>query len=84
MALGAAEAAVEEMRKVRGVILPFPGGMVRAGSKVGAKHYKKLRRRRTTRIARRFAGERASRRELPDDVNAVHRNRRGRPGPRRD
>jgi len=41
-ALGAAEAAVVAMRKVRGVILPFPGGMVRAGSKVGAKNYKKL------------------------------------------
>ena len=40
--LEAAEAAVEAMRKIRGVILPFPGGMVRAGSKVGAKNYKKL------------------------------------------
>ena len=30
------------MRKVRGVILPFPGGIVRAGSKVGAKRYKKM------------------------------------------
>jgi formylmethanofuran--tetrahydromethanopterin N-formyltransferase len=30
------------MREVRGVILPFPGGIVRAGSKVGAKHYKKM------------------------------------------
>ena len=41
-ALGAAEAAVGVMRKVRGVVLPFPGGIVRAGSKVGAKHYKKM------------------------------------------
>ena len=41
-ALGAAEAAVDVMRKVRGVILPFPGGIVRAGSKVGAKRYKKM------------------------------------------
>jgi formylmethanofuran--tetrahydromethanopterin N-formyltransferase len=40
--LAAAEAAVEAMRKVRGVILPFPGGIVRAGSKVGAKNYKNL------------------------------------------
>ena len=30
------------MRKVRGIVLPFPGGVVRAGSKVGAKHYKKM------------------------------------------
>ena len=41
-ALAAAEAAVEAMRKVRGVILPFPGGVVRAGSKIGAKRYKKM------------------------------------------
>jgi formylmethanofuran--tetrahydromethanopterin N-formyltransferase len=41
-ALGAAEAAVDAMRRVRGVILPFPGGIVRAGSKVGAKKYKNM------------------------------------------
>lgn len=41
-ALAAAEAAVDAMRGVPGVILPFPGGVVRAGSKVGAKHYKKM------------------------------------------
>ena len=41
-ALVAAEAAVEAMRGVRGVILPFPGGIVRAGSKVGAKKYKNM------------------------------------------
>jgi formylmethanofuran--tetrahydromethanopterin N-formyltransferase len=41
-AVSAAEAAVEAMRKVRGVILPFPGGIVRAGSKVGAKKYKNM------------------------------------------
>mgnify|MGYP003854210271 CR=1 FL=1 len=38
----AAEAAVLAMRQVRGVILPFPGGIVRSGSKVGSR-YKKLR-----------------------------------------
>ena len=41
-ALSAAEAAVDAMRRVRGVILPFPGGIVRSGSKVGARHYKKM------------------------------------------
>jgi len=41
-ALAAAEAAVVAMRRVRGVILPFPGGIVRAGSKVGAKKYKNM------------------------------------------
>ncbi len=34
----AAEAAVAAMRKVADVILPFPGGIVRSGSKVGAKY----------------------------------------------
>ena len=37
----AAERAVEAIRKVPGVILPFPGGIVRSGSRVGSK-YKKL------------------------------------------
>ncbi len=41
-ALEAAEAAVEAMRRVPGVVLPFPGGVVRSGSKVGARRYKKL------------------------------------------
>lgn len=38
-ALAAAERAVEEMRSVPGVILPFPGGVVRSGSKVGSRAY---------------------------------------------
>ena len=37
-ALAAAEAAVEAIRQVPGVILPFPGGIVRSGSKVGSKY----------------------------------------------
>ena len=41
-ALSAAEAASDAMRRVRGVILPFPGGVVRSGSKVGARHYKNM------------------------------------------
>lgn len=41
-ALAAAEAAVAAMRRVPGIILPFPGGVVRSGSKVGSR-YKKLR-----------------------------------------
>jgi formylmethanofuran--tetrahydromethanopterin N-formyltransferase len=40
-ALLAAECAVEAMQRVGGVVLPFPGGIVRSGSKVGSK-YKKL------------------------------------------
>ena len=41
-ALDAAEASVEAMRGWPGVILPFPGGIVRSGSKVGARRYKGL------------------------------------------
>ncbi len=41
-ALAAAEAAVAVMQRVPGIILPFPGGVVRSGSKVGSR-YKKLR-----------------------------------------
>lgn len=37
-ALAGAEAAVAAMRAVRGTIMPFPGGVVRSGSKVGSKY----------------------------------------------
>ena len=37
-ALAASEAAIEAMRKVPNVIMPFPGGVVRSGSKVGSKY----------------------------------------------
>ncbi len=37
-ALGASEAAVAAMRKLPNVIMPFPGGVVRSGSKVGSKY----------------------------------------------
>jgi formylmethanofuran--tetrahydromethanopterin N-formyltransferase len=40
--LAAAEAAVAAMRSVPDIILPFPGGIARSGSKVGSK-YKALR-----------------------------------------
>ena len=40
--LAAAETAVAAIRKLPGVILPFPGGIVRSGSKVGSR-YKKLK-----------------------------------------
>jgi formylmethanofuran--tetrahydromethanopterin N-formyltransferase len=41
-ALDAAQAAVDAMRGAPGVALPFPGGIVRSGSKVGAKRYKSM------------------------------------------
>ena len=37
-ALRAAEAAAEAMRAVEGVIMPFPGGIARSGSKVGSRY----------------------------------------------
>ena len=37
-ALAAAEAAVAAMKRVPDVIMPFPGGVVRSGSKVGSKY----------------------------------------------
>lgn len=37
-ALAAAEAAVAAIEKVPGAIMPFPGGIVRSGSKVGGKY----------------------------------------------
>ena len=38
--LAAAEAAVDAMASLPGVILPFPGGIARSGSKVGSRRYK--------------------------------------------
>lgn len=37
-ALAACEAAIEAMKRVPNVIMPFPGGVVRSGSKVGSKY----------------------------------------------
>ena len=39
-ALNAAETAIEAMKQVPNVIMPFPGGVVRSGSKVGSKYPK--------------------------------------------
>ncbi len=41
-ALAAAEAAAEVMASRTGVILPFPGGVVRSGSKVGSRRIKSM------------------------------------------
>ena len=68
-ALAAAEAAVAEMRKVPGVILPFPGGVVRSGSKVGSK-YKALRASTNDAYCPTLRG--AVNSALPDGVNAVY------------
>ena len=39
-ALTAAETAIEAMKKLSNIIMPFPGGVVRSGSKVGSKYPK--------------------------------------------
>lgn len=39
-ALAAAETAITTMKQVHNVIMPFPGGVVRSGSKVGSKYPK--------------------------------------------
>lgn len=68
-ALAAAEAAAEACRSVPGVVLPFPGGVVRAGSKVGSK-YKALRASTNDAYCPTLRG--AVNSALPDGVNAVY------------
>jgi formylmethanofuran--tetrahydromethanopterin N-formyltransferase len=70
-ALAAAEAASEAMRRVRGVILPFPGGIVRSGSKVGAKHYAKMIASTNDAYCPTLRGRGDVTSALPADVNAV-------------
>lgn len=68
-ALAAAEAAVSAIRQVPGVILPFPGGIVRSGSKVGSR-YKKLRASTNDAFCPTLRG--LVKTELPEGVNAVY------------
>jgi len=69
--LRAAEAAVEAMRRCPGVVLPFPGGMVRSGSKVGAKRYKKLTASTNDAYCPTLRGRSRVQSELPQGVNCV-------------
>ena len=68
-ALAAAEAAVAAIRQLPGVILPFPGGIVRSGSKVGSR-YKKLRA--STNDAFCPTLRSLVKSALPDEANAVY------------
>jgi formylmethanofuran--tetrahydromethanopterin N-formyltransferase len=68
-ALAAAEAAVTAIRRVPGVILPFPGGIVRSGSKVGSR-YKKLRASTNDAYCPTLRGLVSS--ALPEGANAVY------------
>jgi formylmethanofuran--tetrahydromethanopterin N-formyltransferase len=68
-ALAAAEKAVAAMRRVPGIILPFPGGIVRSGSKVGSR-YKKLKASTNDAYCPTLRGLVKS--GLPDGANAVY------------
>jgi formylmethanofuran--tetrahydromethanopterin N-formyltransferase len=67
--LCAAEAAVSVMRKCADVILPFPGGIARSGSKVGSK-YKALRASTNAAYAPTLRGLVSS--DLPSEVNCAY------------
>lgn len=67
-ALQAADLAVKAMRQVPGIILPFPGGVVRSGSKVGSQ-YKFLMA--STNTAYCPTIRRQVKSVLPDEVGAV-------------
>jgi formylmethanofuran--tetrahydromethanopterin N-formyltransferase len=64
----AAERAVEAMRRLPNVIMPFPGGVVRSGSKIGSK-YKGLVASTNDAYCPTLKGETASR--LPPDAASV-------------
>ncbi len=66
--LNAAEAAVAAIADVPGTIAPFPGGVVRSGSKVGSR-YKKLKASTNHHYCPTI---RAHGTELPDGCNAVY------------
>jgi formylmethanofuran--tetrahydromethanopterin N-formyltransferase len=68
-ALAAAEAAAAAVRTVPGVILPFPGGIVRSGSKVGSK-YKGLKASTNDAYCPTLRGQVAT--ALPEGVGAVY------------
>ncbi|KKM08942.1 formylmethanofuran--tetrahydromethanopterin formyltransferase [Clostridiales bacterium PH28_bin88] len=67
-ALQAAEKAVAAMRAVRGIVMPFPGGIVRSGSKVGSR-YRFLNASTSTAYCPTLRARVAS--QLPPGVNAV-------------
>ena len=67
-ALTACEAAVAAMRKLANVIMPFPGGVVRSGSKVGSK-YHELRASTNDPFCPTIKG--IARTQLPDEVESV-------------
>jgi formylmethanofuran--tetrahydromethanopterin N-formyltransferase len=69
VALAAAERAIAAVRAVPGVIAPFPGGIVRAGSKVGSR-YRKLKASTSDAYCPTLRGVVPT--QLPAGVNAVY------------
>jgi formylmethanofuran--tetrahydromethanopterin N-formyltransferase len=68
-ALAAAEAAADAMMAQPGVILPFPGGVVRSGSKVGSRRIKSMIASTNDAFCPTLRAVTES--ELPDGVNSV-------------
>ncbi len=66
--LEAVERAVEEMKRVKGMVMPFPGGIVRSGSKTSSK-YKFLHA--STNTAFCPTVKRQVESQLPEEVNCV-------------
>ena len=70
-ALAATEAAVKAIEGMPGVILPFPGGVVRSGSKVGARNYKGMIASTNDAYCPTLRGRAGVTSELPEGVNSV-------------
>jgi len=67
--LAAAEAAATAMSRMPGIILPFPGGVVRSGSKIGSRRYSTVPA--TTNDAYCPTLKPMTESSLPDDVHSV-------------
>ncbi|HET9983384.1 MAG TPA: formylmethanofuran--tetrahydromethanopterin N-formyltransferase [Longimicrobiales bacterium] len=70
-ALEAAESAVAAIRRTRGVVLPFPGGVARSGSKVGSRRYKGMAASTNEAYCPTLRGRLGVATELPTDASAV-------------
>ncbi|HMF34316.1 MAG TPA: formylmethanofuran--tetrahydromethanopterin N-formyltransferase, partial [Candidatus Lokiarchaeia archaeon] len=71
-ALAGAEAAVEAIHAVDWVMTPFPGGIVRSGSKVGSLKYAKFLNASTNHLMCPTLREQVEETQVPEGVNAVY------------
>jgi len=69
--LAAAEAAVEAIQKIDNVILPFPGGICRSGSKVGSLKYKFMKATTNHKLCPTLKGV-VGDSEIPENVSCVY------------